>query len=102
MLVSGVRISWLMLVRKAEVRRFISSAFSLASISSISASFFRVMLRLIHSVAGCPPARMRTTRAEYHCVAPFTSASYSMFWGAPLSMASLITARHRGRSCSVR
>ena len=48
---SGVRISWLMLARKADFKRSASSALSLALISICSVSFSCVMSKLIHSIS---------------------------------------------------
>ena len=43
MALSGVRISWLMLARKADLRRSLTSALFLASISRFSVIFSSVM-----------------------------------------------------------
>ena len=51
MALRGVRISWLILARKADFNRSDSSAFSLASISFNSVSFSSVMSKLIQSIS---------------------------------------------------
>ena len=83
---SGVRISWLILARKADFSRLDSSARSLAESSSSSIFFRSVMTREDPTkVSGIPFSSLLSTAAcasiqsIFHCVPSLASTRYSSF-----------------------
>ncbi len=60
----GVRISWLMVARKADLARSAANAVSLAASSSLSASLYAVMLRAVPRISSGRPVSSRSTSPD--------------------------------------